>query len=133
MRRSTGIGLASAMAFAAVAGEPANNSGLLDQQNRASAQELRRMQQSNGPRSLFGGEGLRAPNTAQLQGQLIEQRALQARQRREYLGRHLRNKVVPTPVWRQRLGEIDQRRRFEMEQRRQLDLFRLRQRPYFAR
>lgn len=106
-----------------VAGRVGADPAQLDQINRANAQALERLQQqverSAVPRSLFDRQAKRALDRRQIG----EQRALQERQHRRYLGRKLRDRVMPTPVPRQRLDSIDQRYRFELQQRRQLDRF----------
>lgn len=109
--------------------EPVDGMPQLMELNRASQQELQRIQQP--PVDPQTGQASAVdPATERLyRQQRLDQQWLQENQRRDLLLRNQRARVTGVPESRRRLDAINQQRQYQREQQNQLDWFRNRAGP----
>ena len=130
MRRTASI-LSSllALAFPAYAGDPVGEMPQLMQLNRASQQELQRIQSPEGPPGKAATPERPWRERSLDRGQQLQQRELQEGQRRELLLERQRAKTSNKPAAQRRLDAIGRQRKYRGQQQNQLNRFRTQWRP----
>ena len=113
-----------ALAIPAYAGEPVGEMPQLMQLNRASQQELQRIQSSEGRDATAVSPERPWRKKSLDRSQQLEQRGLQEDQRRELLMEKQRAKASNKPGSQRRLDAIGRQRKFRAQQQNQLKRFR---------